>query len=271
MSNITIHPTAVVEENVQLGDDVVVGPNYFIGAGTVIGEGTRLAANVFIEKNVVIGKDNRIYPQAVIGCGPQIFGKGDDYKYGKLIIGDRNTIREQVTIHPGMFENAETRIGNGNFIMVGVHIGHDCVVDSDIVMSNYSQLSGHCHVDRGVWFSGIVTVHQFCTIGKWAYATGLTGINHDIPPFMTANGHYPCVVRTINRRGMERAGLSPEQQKCVMDTFKKVYREDGPILEKVREMMADETLDPVSREIVEFINRANEHRFGRYLESLRSH
>jgi len=270
MSNL-IHPTAVVEGDAIIGEGVVVGPGCYVGSRAVIGAGTRLASNVTIEKDVVMGENNRIYPQAVIGCGPQIFGKGDDYKYGKLVIGNSNTIRENVTIHPGMFEDAETRIGNGNFIMVGVHIGHDCILDSDIVMSNHSQISGHCKIERGVWFSGMVTVHQFCTVGKWSYATGLTGINHDIPPFMTANGHYPCTVRMVNKRGMDRAGLTPEQQKGVMDTFKKVYREDGPVLEKVREMLADKTLDSVSREIVEFLDRSNKHRFGRYLESLREH
>ncbi|AQQ08558.1 Acyl-[acyl-carrier-protein]--UDP-N-acetylglucosamine O-acyltransferase [Sedimentisphaera cyanobacteriorum] len=270
MDNANIHPTAIVQDGAKIGDGVVIGPNCFVGSGAEIGDNTKLSANVIVEKNVVMGKNNVVYPQAVIGCGPQIFGKPSDYKYGKLVIGDSNIIREQVTIHPGMFEGSSTEVGSRNFLMIGVHIGHDCIIEDDIVTSNYSQISGHCWLQRGVWFSGIVTVHQFCTIGRWAYATGLTGINHDIPPFMTASGHYPCVVRTVNRRGMARAGLSQEDQKSVTDIFKKVYREGGPLLEKVREMVGDESLKDVQREIIEFISRASEHRFGRYLETKRN-
>ena len=269
MSEVTIHPTAVVEDNVELGDGVVVGPNCYIADGVKIGEGTRLAANVVIEKDTVIGKNNRFYPQCVIGCTPQIYGKGDDYKYGKLIIGDDNVVREQATIHPGMYEDGITKIGNRNFIMIGVHIGHDCDLADDIIMSNYSQISGHCKVEQGVWFSGMVTVHQFCTIGKWAYATGLTGINHDIPPYLIANGHYPCIVRAVNKRGLDRAGLSNEEKSAVMDVFKKVYREEGPQLNKAKELKEAGGLLEPAQEVIDAILRGNEHRFGRHLEAYR--
>jgi UDP-N-acetylglucosamine acyltransferase len=270
MAEVTIHPTAVVEADAELGDGVVIGPNCFVGSGVKIGENTHLAANVVVERDSVIGKNNRFYPQCVIGCTPQIYGKGDDYKYGKLVIGDDNVIREHATIHPGMIEDGITRIGNKNFIMIGVHIGHDCVLDNDIIMSNYSQISGHCKIEQGVWFSGMVTVHQFCTIGKWSYATGLTGINHDIPPYLVANGHYPCIVRAVNRRGLDRAGLSDEEKSAVVDIFKKVYREEGPQLNKARELKDAGGLLKPAEEIIDAILRGKEHRFGRHLEAYRS-
>jgi UDP-N-acetylglucosamine acyltransferase len=269
MSETVIHPTAVVENDAELGIGVVIGANCYVASGVRIGDGSRLAANVVIEKDTVVGRNNRFYPQCVIGCGPQIYGKGDDYKYGKLVIGDDNVIREQATIHPGMYEDGTTTIGNRNFIMIGVHIGHDCHLDDDIIMSNYSQISGHCKIEQGVWFSGMVTVHQFCTIGKWSYATGLTGINHDIPPYMIANGHYPCKVRAVNRRGFDRAKLTPEERQAVLDVFKKVYRDEGPQLGKAKQLKEQGGLLKPAEDVIDAILRGNQHRFGRHLESFR--
>lgn len=269
MSEVIIHPTAVVEKDVELGDGVVIGPNCYVASGVKIGDGTRLAANVVIEKDTVIGKNNRFYSQCAIGCSPQIYGKGDDYKYGKLEIGDGNIVREQATIHPGMHEDGITKVGNRNFIMVGVHVGHDCTVTDDVIMSNYSQLSGHCLVEQGVWFSGMVTVHQFCTIGKWAYATGLTGINHDIPPYLIVNGHYPCVVRAVNKRGMDRAGLNDEEKAAVMNVFKRIYRGEGAMLSRAKEVNEQGGLLKPAQDVVDMILRGNQHRYGRYLESFR--
>jgi len=269
MSEVIIHPTAVVEKDVELGAGVVIGPNCYVASGVKIGDGTKLAANVIIEKGAVIGKNNRFYPQSVVGCCPQIYGKGDDYKYGQLVIGDGNIIREQATIHPGMHADGLTSIGNRNFIMVGVHVGHDCILADDIIMSNYSQLSGHCKVEQGVWFSGMVTVHQFCTIGKWSYATGLTGINHDVPPYLIANGHYPCVVRAVNKRGMDRAGLTDDEKAAVMDVFKSIYRGEGAMLSKAKQVSEKGGLLKPAQDLVDTILRSNQHRYGRYLESFR--
>ena len=269
MSERIIHPTAVIEENVQLGENIKIGPNCFIGKGTKIGDGTILDANVVIGEDVVLGVNNHLFSNCVIGRGPQIFGMAPGDKYGKLIIGDNNTIRENVTIHPGMHEDGVTRVGNGNFIMVGVHIGHDCVLEDQIVMSNCTQVSGHCKIETGVWLSGMVAIHQFCTIGKWAYAAGMSGINHDVPPFMIVSGHYPCTVRSINKRGLKRAGLDDKELIAVFSVFKKLYRQKGVLLEKAKELKSSNDLDVNCLAIVDAIIKSSEHRFGRYLEQFR--
>ena len=93
-------------------------------------------------------------------------------------------------------------------MMVSTHIGHDCIVEDNTVMSNLVQIGGHCKIETGVWFSGLAASHQFVTIGKWCYVAGLAGINRDIPPFLTVSGHYPPRVRGVNKRGLNRAGLS---------------------------------------------------------------
>ncbi|MGA2171573.1 MAG: acyl-ACP--UDP-N-acetylglucosamine O-acyltransferase [Sedimentisphaerales bacterium] len=265
-----IHATAVVEDSAQLQDGVVIGPNCFVGSGTTVGEGTVLEANVVIDKNVVIGKRNHLFSNCVIGGKPQILNLRPDAKLGGLVIGDNNTIREQVTIHPSMHHDALTKIGSDNLIMIGAHIGHDCVLGDKIVISNFSQISGHCKIETGVWLSGVVLLHQFVTIGKWCYAAGMTGINKDIPPFLIVSGHYPPTIRGVNKRGLARAGLSVQQQKAIYDAYKRLYRDDKmPLLRKAKEMAAEKDLDQNVRDMVDAIIRSGKHRFGRYLEAFR--
>lgn len=270
MEKVLIHPSAVIDSDAELGSGVKVGPNCVVGGGVVIGEGTELHANVVIGEGVQIGKDNRFFSNCVIGGQPQILGTDSETKFGGLTIGDGNTVREQVTIHPSMHVEESTVIGSNNLLMIGVHIGHDCVLEDNIVMSNYSQLSGHCKVGMGVWFSGMVVVHQFVTIGKWSYAAGMAGINRDIPPFMIISGHYPPRVRGVNKRGMVRAGLSEEQQKQVIDVHRKLYRSNGkPLLENAMAMLNGSEVDENIEAIVDAIIKSGEHRFGRYLEQFR--
>ena len=138
-----IHASAVVDGSAVIGDGVVIGANCVIGADTVIGDGTFLDANVVIDKNVKVGKGNRFYANCVIGRPPQLLGLTADTEYGTLEIGDDNVIREMVTIHPAMHVGSVTKIGNENLIMVGVHIGHDCILEDKIVLSNLCQVSGH--------------------------------------------------------------------------------------------------------------------------------
>jgi len=265
-----IHPSAVIDAKAELGADVVVGPNCVIGEGTIVGDGTVFNANVTVGKNVVIGKGNFFYPNSVIGMAPQLLGLTPDTEYGKLVIGDGNTIREMVTIHPSMYPDKLTTIGDDNLLMIGMHIGHDCTLESNIIMSNYTQLSGHCKVEEGVWFSGMVLVHQFITIGKWSYAAGLSGINHDVPPYVMISGHYPPEVRSINKRGLDRAGYDDQQQKNILKAFKRIYKSDkGVFTDRVNALAAETDLDENVRYMVESIKRSNEHRFGRHLELYR--
>lgn len=264
-----IHPSAVIHETVNLADNVTIGPNCVVEKGSKIGQNTVLNANVVVGENVVIGENNMIFPNTVIGGKPQILGLDKNTVVGELVIGNGNTIREQVTIHPGMHQGQITKIGDENLLMIGVHIGHDCILEDKIVMSNYVQISGHCHIHTGVWLSGMVLLHQFITIGKWSYAAGLAGINHDIPPFVIVSGHYPPQVRGINKRGLTRAGIGEETQQKIYKAYKKLYRTDGPLLEKAKEMATDGQLDENVRQMVDVIIKSGEHRFGRYLETLR--
>ena len=271
MSETTIHPTAVVEDSAVLGSGTVVGPNCYIGNNVVMGENNRLQSNVVIGDDTVFGNGNTLFSNCVIGKAPQIYAMEPDTKYGRLEIGDGNTFRENSTVHPGMHEDGLTKMGNGNFIMIGVHIGHDCTIEDQIIMSNGTQISGHSRVETGVWLSGMVLTHQFVTIGKWSYATGLTGINKDLPPYLVGNGHYPFKIRSVNERGMDRAGLSDDEKKAVWDAFRFLYRSKDKtrtIVSRAEELAGKDIARPV-RDITDSIINSSKHRNGRYLESFR--
>jgi UDP-N-acetylglucosamine acyltransferase len=150
--------------------------------------------------------------------------------------------------------------------MINVHLGHDCVLGDKIVISNCTQISGHCKIETGAWLSGMVAVHQFVTIGKWCYAAGYTGINHDVPPFVIVSGHYPVEVRAINKRGLARAGLNEQQQAEVFKAYKFIWRSDEPVMERVKAMAARDGLDENVKAICEAMLRSSQQRFGRHLE-----
>jgi len=266
---IQVHPSAVVSKEDRLADGVVIGPNCAIDSKVSIGSGTILDANVVISKDVEIGRGNHFSPNCTIGGRPQLLNLKADDEIGGLVIGDNNTIREQVTIHLGIYPGEFTKIGNDNLLMVGVHIGHDCILEDKIVMSNYVQIGGHCKIETGVWLSGVVLLHQFVTVGKWCYAAGLAGINRDVPPFLTVSGHYPPRVRGVNKRGLARAGLSEQQQQEITEAYKKLYRQGGSLLENAKALEQENGLDENVRAMLESIIRSGEQRFGRYLEKFR--
>lgn len=264
-----IHPTAVVDKEAQLGADVVIGPHCVVGRGVSIGAGTVLDANVVIADRVTIGQGNYFYPTSVIGCCPQVLGLSPTSRLGTLTIGDRNVIREGVTIHPSRYEDANTEVGDENLIMIGTHVGHDCIIENRTVLSNSVQVGGHSKVEEGVWISGVAGMHQFVTVGRWTFVAGLAGLTHDVPPFMMVSGHYPATVRGVNKRGLERAGLSEAQQERIQEAYRRLYRNGGPLLANAKAMSQEDGLDENVRAILEAIFRSSEHRFGRYRETLR--
>lgn len=267
--NSKIHPTAIVAPSAQIGSNVTIGPYTVVDEGAVIGDNTTLDAHVVIGKNTKMGKSNRVFAGAVVGRPPQVLGFDENTKIGSLKIGDNNVIREFVTIHPSMFPNEDTVIGSGNLLMINVHLGHDCILEDKIVISNCTQVSGHCKIETGAWLSGMVAVHQFVTIRQWCYAAGYTGINHDVPPFVIVSGSYPMQVRAINKRGLARAGMDKDQQAKAMDAYKHIWRSGRPVMEAVKELSEQGDLDQSVQLIVNSLMKSSEQRFGRYLEQFR--
>jgi UDP-N-acetylglucosamine acyltransferase len=182
----TIHPTAVVDSSAELAPDVAIGPYCVIGRDVVIGRGTRLESHVVIEPYTTLGEECQVRQGTVLGGPPQDHKFRGERSY--LVIGNRNIIREFVTIHRASGEDEATRIGDDNMIMAYCHVGHNVWLGNGIIMANQVGMSGHCLVEDRVVFGGIVGLHQFVRIGKFAMIGGMSKVVMDVPPFMLADG-----------------------------------------------------------------------------------
>ncbi|MFC1783816.1 acyl-ACP--UDP-N-acetylglucosamine O-acyltransferase [Planctomycetota bacterium] len=265
-----IAETAVVDSSAQLGNDVIVGPGCVVGAGSVIGDGCELKANVFISGGVVLGKGNRLFANCVLGEEPQSLGCVEPET--KLIIGDANVFRENVTINRGTPEGGgQTVIGNNNYFMIGSHIGHDCEVEDHNVIGNYTQIGGHGKIEGNTWLSAFTGTHQFVTIGRFTFTGGQCGCFHDVPPFMRASGIYPCEIRGVNTTGLQRAHFGGESIEALKAAYRSLYRRRNgrTMAQALEELEAREGLDENVRYLVDFLQRASRHRMGRYRELAR--
>lgn len=210
----TIHPTAVIGKGAQIGPYVVIGPEVSIGERTIIGPHTQ------ISRWTKIGKENVIHHGVSIGAAPQdIRYKGEK---GEITIGDKNTIREFVTIHLPAGEGKQTKLGNENFIMVHSHIPHNCLIGNQVVIGGYAGLAGHTVIEDQATIGGMAGVHQFVRIGRLSMVGAQSKIVQDIPPFMLAEGN-PAEVRGINSIGLQRRGVSLEAIAEIKKAFKLIY------------------------------------------------
>jgi UDP-N-acetylglucosamine acyltransferase len=198
----SIHPTAIVEDNVE------IGPDCEIGAYAVIKRFTR------------IGARNRIFEHAVLGGEPQDVKFRGEESY--LEIGDDNLIREFCTLHRASGEGEVTRIGSRNFFMVGVHIAHNCVVGDDNIFANGAALAGHIVVEDHVFLSNNVGAHQFVRFGRYAMVGGKSKIVQDVLPFFTTDGN-PARVRGVNSTGLRRAGFSDGSRRTLKDAYRILF------------------------------------------------
>ncbi|MEO8439327.1 MAG: acyl-ACP--UDP-N-acetylglucosamine O-acyltransferase [Spartobacteria bacterium] len=221
MSEVTVHPTALVDPAAQLGAGTVVGPYCLVAAGVSLGEACWLQHHVTLEGPLKAGRENKFFSYCSIGQQTQDLKYRGEPTY--LEIGDDNSFREFVTINRSTFESGQTRVGSGGNFLAYSHIGHDCVVGDGVVFSNNGTLAGHVQVGDHAVIGGLTAVHQFCRIGRFAITGGCSKIVQDVPPFMIADGN-PAVVRGINQVGLERAGFPPEQIKPIKEAFRIIYR-----------------------------------------------
>ena len=264
-----IHPTAVIDPTAEIAEDVVVGPWCVIGPRVSIGAGTILRNHVVVESHTRFGRDNVVYPFVSIGGTPQ------DRKYrGEetwCVIGDRNHIREQVTIHRGtMIGGGATRIGDSNLLMVGVHVAHDCVIGNEVTIANAALLAGHVHVGDGATIGGNAAFHHFVTVGRASLVGGLARVNKDVPPYLIVEGS-PARIRGHNHIQMSRRGASEMAVEAIRTAYRKLFCEAGAAMAvRINELRAD---FPAIRELHELCDalvasHAGVH--GRALEVLRA-
>jgi UDP-N-acetylglucosamine acyltransferase len=216
-----IHATAIVDPAARIGANVSIGAYSVVGAGVEIGEGTTIGPHVVIEGSTRIGRDNRIFQFASIGAIPQ------DKKYGgedsELVIGDRNHIREFVTLNRGTGEGGgATRIGSDNWIMAYAHVAHDCTVGNHTIFSNNATLAGHVSVGDYAILSGFAGVHQFCRIGAHAFVGMGCLVNGDVPPFVMIAADYGRP-RGINSEGLKRRGFDADRIAAIKRAYRTLY------------------------------------------------
>ena len=220
-----IDPLAAVHPDAQLADSVQVGPFCIVEADVTIGDGCRLEARSTIKRGVRLGTQNYICEGAVLGGRPQSLGAGE--VIGRLLIGDGNQIRENATLHCGLAPGKDTIVGDNNFFMVGVHIGHDCRIGNHTIMANNTMLGGHVTVEDRAFISGNVAVHQFCRIGSLAMVGGQARVTRDIPPFVTIDGESSLMVG-LNRVGLKRAGFSRQEVADIKAAYRLAFRGELP-------------------------------------------
>ena len=225
-----IHPTAVIDPQARLHETVEVGPYSVIGPGVEVGAGTRILSHVVLAGPMTIGRDNVIHPFASLGAISQDkTARMDDPT--RVEIGDRNTIRENVTINRGTLkEQGLTRVGDDNWIMAGTHIAHDCVVGNHVILANAVLLAGHVTIEDHVILGGYSGVHQFCRVGQGAFSGGGSIILGAVPPFVMVQGN-PAEPRAINSEGLKRRGYSAEDIGAIKDAYKLIYLSGKPMAE----------------------------------------
>jgi UDP-N-acetylglucosamine acyltransferase len=229
-----IHPTAVVDPGAQLDPTCEIGPYAVVGPHVTLGPHTTLAAHAVVTGRTTLGEGNRVFPHAVLGEIPQ------DLKYRgeptALVIGDRNTFRECVTVNLGTAQGGGvTTIGNGCLLMAYSHVGHDCRVGDGAIIANSVALAGHVLLEDHVHISGLAAAHQFCRIGRLAFVSGLTGVVMDVPPYCTAVGAR-AELAGLNTVGMQRAGMTEEQVGRVKQAYKIVFRSNLGLAEAIAQL-----------------------------------
>lgn len=228
-----IHPTAIIDPKAELDSTVEVAPYAVIGADVKIGANTKVGAHVVIAGNTEIGCDNHIFPSAAIGLEPQDL----KYKGAKSLvkIGDRNTLREYVTINRATGEGEETLIGSDNLLMAYVHVAHNCILGDRIVIANSVALAGHVEVESKAVIGGMLGVHQFVKIGTMAMLGGMSRIDRDVPPYMLVEGN-PSHVRSLNLVAFKRNNFSAEQISMMKKAYKMLYRSGMTIAQALQEL-----------------------------------
>jgi UDP-N-acetylglucosamine acyltransferase len=246
----SIHSTAVIHPRARLGADCVIGPYCVIGENVTLGERCRLHSHVVIDGHTTLGGENEIFPFASIGL------KTQDLKWKggttRTQIGSHNTFREYVTINSATGDGEVTTVGSHNHILAYSHIAHNVTLGDHIIMSNVATLGGHITVGNQAIIGGLAAVHQFCRIGTMAIIGGCSKVTQDIPPYMLADGN-PAQVRTINKVGLERYGVSEEAQAALKQAYKILFREGLTTANALSRIEAE--LPPLAelRHLVEFV------------------
>jgi len=249
-----VHPSAIVDPRAKLASGVTVGAYSVIGPQVEVGEGTWIGAHVVLDGRMRIGRDNRIFHFASLGAPPQ------DKKYRDeetaVEIGERNTLREYVTINRGTaLDVGVTRLGDDNWVMAYVHFAHDVQIGSHTIFANACQLAGHVTVGDWAIFGATTLVHQFVHIGAHAFTGMGTYLPQDLPPFVTAAGNMARPYG-INSEGLRRRGFTADDIGALKRAYRTLYRSGLALAEARTKLEAQVAECRHVRELVEFLDRS---------------
>ena len=251
-----IHPAAIVEEGAEIGHNVEIGPFCHVGPKVRLGDNVRLMSHVVVMGSTTIGDGTEIFPNAVLGCAPQnIHYKGEDTE---LIIGRGCTIREGVTMHPGMPDfGGRTTVGDNSMFLAYSHVAHDCHVGNNVILSNNVMLAGHVTIGDRVIMGGGAAVHQFTRIGHHAFIGGLAAVSNDVIPYGMLNGN-PGVLMGLNVIGMQRAGFDKPAIHAVRRAYKTIFDASSPIRENIARVRDQVDKNAAVADIIAFIDAESE-------------
>lgn len=257
-----IHPTAIVEPDCELAEDAEVGPYSVIRHGSVLGPGTIVDAHVLVE-HATVGSACHLHFGAAIGAPPQ------DLRYQgeptRVAIGDRNIIREHVTIHRASGEGGATVVGNDNMLMAMTHIGHNCQIGNDVMIATLSGMSGHVILEDKVVIGGMVGSHQRVRVGKMAMVSGYSKLSQDVPPFSLVDGK-PARVIGPNIIGLRRAGIGADTRQAIQRAFRLIYRSRLELPHALEQVSEELGRYPEVSYLVDFLYRVRNGRVGRQQE-----
>jgi UDP-N-acetylglucosamine acyltransferase len=252
-----IDPTARVEDGAVIGEGTSIGPYCIVGPDVVIGANCKLLAHVYVTAQTTIGDNCTIYPFVSLGTAPQSLAYRGELT--KLRIGQGCTIREQSTMSAGTVAGGGiTRVGDRGYFMNCSHVGHDCVVGSDVIFATSATLGGHAEIGDFVFMGGLSAVHQHGRVGSQVMISALTGVRGDIIPYSLANGQFAHLVG-LNIVGMKRRNFTRERLATVRSFYLKLFHGPGVFADRLNEARHQAGADPAIAEILNFID-AGKHR-----------
>lgn len=254
MKNDLIHKTAIISSQSNIGKNVIIGPYCIIDKDVEIGDNTKIDAHTIVRSNSYIGKNCHIFSNSVIGEVPQ--DKKFEGEKTDLIIGDNTIIREFCTLNRGTKDSGTTKIGKNCLLMAYVHVGHDCIVDDNVILANGVQLGGHVEIQKYAIVGGLTPVHQFCKIGEHSLVGGGLRVVQDIPPYIIANGQ-PLKFSGINSLGLRRRDFNINQRKNIKQAYKIIYNSNLNRTQALDKLIQDFSFINEIKVIVKFIKNSD--------------
>jgi UDP-N-acetylglucosamine acyltransferase len=254
---VTIHPTSVVAAEAQLGVDVRIGPFCVVGPRVTLGDGVVLLSHAVIDGRTRIGAGTRVFPFASLGSEPQDLKFEDEDS--ELVIGERNEIREYVTMQPGTKgDRMQTVVGNDGLFMVGVHVAHDCVVGDSVILANHATLAGHVVIEDHVFVGGLTAIQQRVRIGRHAYVGGAAGVRKDVIPYGMVTGSGDADLNGMNIIGLKRRGYTREQIQSLLAVYDSLFSGGENFAERVAATEEAHGDNPDVRVLLDFIAQTGE-------------